>query len=87
MKPIDVLGFGPKRTVVQVGENYCITVTPPTATKLKARSVTLNADQWLRYQAWLGGRLIQDALPDLSDDDREILITGIGPEDFAKLYE
>lgn len=32
------------------------------------------------YQAWVNGTLIQNALPELSEDDREILISGIcGP--------
>lgn len=31
------------------------------------------------YMLWKGGMLIQDAMPDVSDDDREFLISGISP--------
>ncbi len=32
-----------------------------------------------QYAEWENGKLIQDAFPDLSADDREILLTGICP--------
>lgn len=32
------------------------------------------------YYAWQDGKLIQNAMPYLSADDREILMTGICPE-------
>ncbi len=52
----------------------------------RGASVILTEDQYQRYKAWLvNGSLIQDALPDLGRDQREILMTGIGPEDFSKL--
>jgi len=31
------------------------------------------------YRAWKGGELIQEALPRLSADEREFLMTGITP--------
>ena len=36
--------------------------------------------------AWQNGTLIQDAMPYLSADDREILISGICGECFDKIY-
>jgi len=32
------------------------------------------------YEKWIGGMLIQDALPDLSTSDREFLISSISPK-------
>lgn len=34
---------------------------------------------------WLGGDLIQNAIPELNDDDREFLISSIAPREFDKL--
>ena len=34
-------------------------------------------------RAWNGGMLIQDACPDLSDDEREFIMTGITSEEWA----
>lgn len=36
--------------------------------------------------AWLKGTLVQDALPMLSPDDREMLVSGICSECFDKLF-
>ena len=36
--------------------------------------------------AWKEGLLIQEALPELSVDDREFLISGISPTTFDELY-
>lgn len=33
----------------------------------------------IEYQKWSDGKFIQDAFPDLSNDDRERLISGICP--------
>lgn len=66
-----------------------ITVTPPTWSGFKCgASVVLSPDQYRRYQSWLIGRggMIQDALWDLSNDDREILLSGINPVDFNKSF-
>ena len=35
---------------------------------------------------WLAGQLIQRAMPNISADDREFLITGITPEEFAQAF-
>jgi hypothetical protein len=39
-----------------------------------------------QVQQWRGGRLIQHAMPDLSSDMREFIISGYTPEEFAELF-
>jgi len=39
-----------------------------------------------QYQRWLDGALIQDALPHLNAEQREFLMTGITPEEWAKTF-
>lgn len=86
IKPIDQLGFGPKREVVEDGEGgYLIMVTPPKALGPRPTvTVPLTADQHARYLQWQDGMLIQHALHDLSASDREMLITGLDDDDFYK---
>lgn len=38
------------------------------------------------YDAWKSGTLIQKALPELTDDQRETLISGMSPEGFAMMF-
>ena len=38
------------------------------------------------YDAWLNGELIQNAMPYLTPDDREILISGICPDCWEKMF-
>lgn len=87
MKPVTIMGFGPTRSAERVrAGGYIITVTPPALLNLKGASLHLTDDQYLRYQAWNeGGLLIQDALPDLTDAQREMLMTGIGDDDFHEI--
>jgi len=40
-----------------------------------------------QYDAWKGGELIQNAMPNLSADEREFLMTGITPEEWATMEE
>ena len=39
-----------------------------------------------QIELWQGGALIQDAMPHLSDEDREFLMTGITPEEWASHF-
>ena len=39
------------------------------------------------YNAWMRGTLIQDALPDTSPDDREILVSGMHPECWDLMFD
>lgn len=38
------------------------------------------------YSKWRKGMLIQDALPELSAEDREFLISGISPEGWEQAF-
>ena len=88
MKPIDMMKLGPQRTSVRAADGiWTVTVTPPPWTTFAASTVRLTPDQHARYLTWLAGdALIQDALPDLSDAEREILITGIDDEQFSAAF-
>ena len=89
MRLVDRLGFGPKREHVQQPDgSILVKVTPPAMLELPTQSLKLTADQFARYMAWHedGGVLIQDALPELTFDQREVLMTGIGAEDFAAMH-
>ena len=39
-----------------------------------------------QLEAWLGGALIQDAMPNLSADDREFIVTGFLPNEFEQMF-
>ena len=38
------------------------------------------------YEAWIGGKLAQDAFPHLNAEEREFLKTGYTPEDWAVMF-
>lgn len=39
-----------------------------------------------QYDAWLDGTLIQDAMPHLSADDREFILTGVTETEWNNVY-
>lgn len=47
------------------------------------RDIQLNPMDFAKYEA---GMLIQRAMPYLSEDDREFIISGITPEEWDSLY-
>lgn len=50
----------------------------------KASSIVVDVDQ---YAAWtVGGMLTQEAFPDLSDDQRELLISGTHPACWEQMF-
>lgn len=50
----------------------------------KSYSVSVKEDD---FAAWHNGAgLIQDVMPGLSADEREFLISGLNPEEFAKIF-
>lgn len=54
-----------------------VVVTPPESLGLPSRAVSLTGDQYDRYIRWcLGEGLIQEMLPDVSPQEREILLNG-----------
>lgn len=78
-KPVDAL-FSIKREEEQHDNgDVTVTVTPPSSIfkNAKGKSVRLTPDQYLRYAKWASsGVLIQEALPELTPVQREILING-----------
>jgi hypothetical protein len=62
-----------------------IYIRPPQFFNLPEVSVRLTIDQYRRYEKWRDGHgLIQVLLPDLSDSEREMLMTGLGDADFDR---
>jgi len=39
-----------------------------------------------QLDSWLGGQLIQDAMPNLTPDEREFLISGTTPEEWKDIF-
>ena len=87
MKPVHLLNVGPTYKEKRLEDGtWLITVTPPTFMATKSQQVHLTVDQYKRFKQWLdGGVVIQNALSDLSPSQREILLTGLGDEDFHRL--
>ena len=59
-----------------------ITRTSPMTGMINTMDVAVTEVQIAR---WQGGMLIQDAMPDLSVDEREFLMTGLTPDDWEKM--
>lgn len=55
----------------------------PRTGQVNVREIPVTEEQLLR---WKNGELIQNAMPNLSSDDREFLMTGYTPEDWAVLF-
>jgi hypothetical protein len=51
--------------------------------KEHVRDIPVTEEQ---LKAWQGGMLIQNAMPDLSPDDREFLMTGSTPEEWDAAF-
>tara|TARA_R110002110_G_scaffold16518_2_gene71538 strand:- start:764 stop:1027 length:264 start_codon:yes stop_codon:yes gene_type:complete len=49
----------------------------------KTRTLDLDISQF-GYDQWMSGKLIQEALPDLSTDEREFLISGVTSEEWQE---
>lgn len=50
-------------------------------------TITMNIDvTQAQLDAWQAGTLIQDAMPNVSADDREFIMTGITPEEWDELF-
>ena len=69
------------------GNEIDITVTPPPFIGGEASVVTLTKCEYQRFLDWQSGNtLIQEALPSLTPDQREILLTGINAQKFTELF-
>lgn len=80
---------GPTYTQTNLSDGWVrIKVTPPAWAKVgDGTSIDLTAGQFERFQEWKRtGRKIQDILPDLTDDQREVLLSGISPEKWTELF-
>ena len=51
--------------------------------EIHTREIDVTEDQIRR---WQGGELIQNVMPHLSPDDREFLMTGVTPEEWAEEF-
>ncbi len=58
--------------------------TSPFSNKLNGRDIDITYDQLDRWEAGQGN--IQDIMPDISADDREFIMTGITPEEWAETF-
>jgi hypothetical protein len=80
MKPVDMIVHGPTRKAHHNKETqmWDLTITPPRWSGFSASTISLTDDQYARYLSWhTKGAKIQDALPDLTAAQREILVSGI----------
>lgn len=82
--------FPPQRHVKQLMDgHFLVTVTPPEFMGCQATAVVLNGEQFKKYLHWRdtekSHRTIQEYLPELNPDEQEILISGIGPDDWDRL--
>jgi hypothetical protein len=60
-----------------------ITMTHPVTGKDNHMELDVTNEQ---LQAWETGTLIQDAMPNLTSDEREFLITGLLPGEFERMF-
>ena len=82
---IEIPGFTPSRRIEKTSDGYTVHVRPPTTMgEYPEVSVKMTEEQFDRYLWWRRGKLIQEALPDLSDDQREMLMTGLRNADFPR---
>tara|TARA_R110000751_G_scaffold114570_1_gene213951 strand:+ start:518 stop:715 length:198 start_codon:yes stop_codon:yes gene_type:complete len=60
-----------------------ITKASPITSKETSMEIDVTEDQ---IKAWENGQLIQDAMPNLSDDEREFIMTGFTPSEWDEMY-
>jgi hypothetical protein len=63
--------------------NILITRKSILSGKVHAMSLPITEEQ---YTAWEQGTLVQDAMPHLTPDEREFIMTGITPEEWAETF-
>jgi len=87
--PLDKLHFGPTRTETERPDGtWLITIDPHHSMGLPVQCMILSSDQIQRYRRWRRGELlIQDAFPDLSGSQREVLMSGISQEDWDRIFK
>lgn len=60
-----------------------VTATSPTGRKTTA-TVNLNIEE---YNAWHRGGMIQDCMPRMSSDERELFLSGFGKEEWDEMFK
>ena len=60
-----------------------ITRTSPLTGTDNTRDIPVTSAQ---LDSWKAGEIIQNAMPDVSSDDREFLMTGITPEEWENMF-
>lgn len=60
-----------------------VTMTSMLTGKTRTRDLDITQKQ---IDAWKGGKLIQDVMPDINESDREFLITGAVAEEWAEAF-
>ncbi len=60
-----------------------ITRTSGISNVTRTREIPVTPEQ---YRSWQEGMLIQKAMPNLSADDREFIMTGITPEEWEDVF-
>ena len=60
-----------------------ITKASPITSKETSMEIDVTEDQ---IKAWENGQLIQDAMPNLSADEREFIMTGITPDEWDEVF-
>lgn len=79
-RPVDTLGLGPTYSIIEKDDLFEVIVTPGKlmGPNPKKKSITLTRNQFTRFNKWRNGHgLIQDIFPDLTSEQREILMTGL----------
>jgi hypothetical protein len=92
MSVADKLGMGATRELSRNPDGtFTLTVTPPKWAGFDPEyknSIVLNQDQVTRYYEWLNTQiLIQNAFPELSASQREIIQSGIGSDEYFRDQE
>jgi hypothetical protein len=92
----DTLAWAPQRETKPVMFSFAtfwrVTVTPPKhvlyhGKPLPTQGVTLTQTQYENYLRWRRGKgTLQELLPELDDDEREILRSGIGPAEWKGMF-
>lgn len=83
---MDIPGFMPIRRIEQTDAGFIVYVKPPAFVGTPEVSVFLTPAQFEHYQLWRDKSLtIQEALSELSSSEREMLMSGLGDEDFRRM--
>jgi len=76
-----------RRTIKTTGTHVTIGVKAPDCMETPEQELSLTNEQFSRYLQWLaGGVNIQEAFPELSPSEREVILSGL-PDDFFEQFE